>query len=338
MKKRFYHIDFLRAAAIIGVIAIHVLSYSPVSRLNDFVGNYLHFVVVAFVFCSGYVMFSRYPERVQTLKQTLKWYKKRLIRLLLPFYIYLGLHYLLWILFPNYFSGLGLQKSSNFIVNSIFLTGGQNLNWLPLLFIELMFLFPIFALFHKRKKSLILYLSFTFAVTIFFTFFRFPYNYYRFEMWIGWSIVFLMPMTFVIYEKEKLRIKTYILFGGISAIIFTILFILWHFIPRSFYLIDHKYPPDLYNLSYGTAISMILILISKFKIFEKKIIKKAYLFLSKHSYNLFFVHYIVLDFSIKQNIVNFWFVLLGSILISVLIIDGTKILRTLNFRSRGERN
>ena len=76
------------------------------------------FVVVAFVFCSGFVLSAIYQNSFSSIKQTLSWYKKRFIRLVVPFYIYLIVHYSLWILFPNIFSGLGLVKNLDFFVKS----------------------------------------------------------------------------------------------------------------------------------------------------------------------------------------------------------------------------
>jgi len=47
-RKRFDEIDFLRFIGIIGIIAIHILTYSLTGFLNKFLWNNLQFVVIFF--------------------------------------------------------------------------------------------------------------------------------------------------------------------------------------------------------------------------------------------------------------------------------------------------
>lgn len=304
-KERLWHIDFVRALSIIGVIATHVLSDNLATKTNYLIWNYLHFVVVAFVFCSGYVLFWRYQNFSFNLPGILKWYKKRFLRLIIPFYIYLITHFSLWILLPNLFSGLDLKKTPAFILQSVFFTGGVNLNWLPLLFLQLTILFPLFITILNKKKLLFAYIIFSAGVTIFFTVKIFPYAFYRYVMWISWSLILLFSM--YISLKEKLEnnilkaIKRYISIGILSFLTFAFVFVLWKNTNKSLTLINHKYPPDFYYLSYATLMSSLVLVISRLSILKQNLIKSIYTFISKNSYQLFFIHYIALDAVLTLN-------------------------------------
>lgn len=335
VKKRFEHIDFLRSVAIVGVVAIHTLSYNLTNSINYQVWNYLNFVVVSFVFCSGYVLIAIYSDRLNSLSAIFSWYKKRLSHLLIPFYVYLLVHYMLWILFPNFFSGLGLQKNAEFIFRSLTLTGGANLNWLTLLFLELTLLFPILVYISKSKLWTVYYAIISITVTIIITVLRFPYEYYRGIMWLPWSTILLISIFFFFKEETDSNVrahtKRYLFSGILAAIIFSTL--VWsHFVfQKSFQLVDYKYPPDLYYLSYGFFVTtIILILGEELKIHHSHMVKMVIRYISKHSYSLFFIHFIMLDFVItitdhqgvwSHPFVQFIIVLSASLVVCWLVVD-----------------
>ncbi len=298
--KRFLHIDFLRALAILAVIVIHVFSDNITNRLTFYIWNYLHFVIVAFVFCSGYVIYAIYSPKLTSVAHIFGWYKKRLIRLLIPFYWYLLAHYVLLFFFPKFFSGLGLTFSWRYILQSIFLIGGSNLSWLPLLFLQLAIIFPLLVLLVDRHKSLFWsYVGAAFLITLGITVWQFPYSQYRIVMWIPWSLIFLLSWYF--YKNEKSSFPgRYLLFAFLGAASFGVLLVIWQHLGRSLTLIDNKYPPNLFYLSYGIAGSFLVLTLSLLPFFQKHWVR-AYTFVSATSYSLFFIHYIVLDFTLSFN-------------------------------------
>lgn len=303
-RKRFEHVDFLRAVAIIGVIVTHVLSYHLSDKTIYFIWNYLHFVVGMFVFCSAYVLSAHYQNKLQTIGDTLRWYKKRIIRLLVPLYIFICTYYALWFTFPNFFNGRGLVKSTNFVLQSFLLTGGVDTNWLPLLFIQLTLLFPILIML-MRKKWGYTYVFFALFVTLWFTIVPFPHEHFRLVMWIPWSLILWCGIYAQQYEERKINdaedkslyLKTF--FGG--AIIFSTLFILWSMKHSSFVLFNHKYPPDFYYLSYTFMLTSLFLLISRAQFVHDHKIKKWIHFVSSVSYQLFFIHFLILDFILKSG-------------------------------------
>lgn len=324
---RFTHIDFLRAISIIGVIAIHVLYYNLTSQVNTItaIWNYLHFVVTGFVLCSGYVLLRK-TDSLKTLTGTLGWYKKRLVRLIIPYYLYVIIHILLTYFFPNFFSGLGVKANFNYFFQALLFSNSVSISWLPLLFVQLTILFP-FLIFLLRKKLLYVYLIFSLAVTFLITIKPFPFHYYEY-MFIPWSLITLLAIYLFNVEKNKLNFSRHLLFLGIAGgIVFAILSFLWISLHKPMYLIDNKYPPNFYYLSYGVFATMLILYVSKFSIFLRKGIVSFYTYISKNSYFLFFIHYIVLDFVVESRkfigqhgtMVDLTLVVLLSLLISYLI-------------------
>ena len=300
MRKRFDEVDLLRAFGILGVIIVHILTYHLTSPIYIFFWNYLQFVVVAFVFCSGFVLSSIYQNSLDTISKTLLWYKKRFIRLIFPFWIYLLVHYSLWILFPQFFQGLGLIKTPLYFFQSAIFIGGTNFNWLPLLFLQLTFLFPIFTnLISKNKKILAVYIIFAIIVTAIFTFLTFPYSYYRLAMFIPWSLVLLVAIFVAVQvkkEKPKFSIdKVYLILGIVFFAQFISLYISNLGTGRSLNFYDHKYPPDFYYLFFGLALTCFVLIIARLKFWQNPTLKKVYFYISNNSYQIFFTHYILLD-------------------------------------------
>lgn len=315
MKERFAYIDFLRAFSILGVIAIHTLSFSLTNKTNFFLWNSLQFIVAAFVFCSGFVH-GHYASKFNSSANTFSWFKKRAIRILMPFYIYFCVHFFLFILFPTFFTHFGFQKNTPYIFGSIFLYGGINAGWLPLLFLELTLLTPFFF-FLRKKHLLLLYLAGSLAITFVGTLWFFPYSLYRETMWISWSLIFLLGLF-----SQKLRHSTRIFLGLAigCGLLFLILFSLWPSLHHSLNFTDNKYPPNLYYLSFAVAGTSLFFIISKNVV--KYIPQWMYEYVSKKSYSLFFIHYIVLDFLLNMrcvaNVVLLFLLTVGiSICISV---------------------
>lgn len=283
-KSRLFFVDNLRAFSLLGVIAIHTLSFHLNNSVNAFFWNGLQFVVVAFIFCSGIVS-AHYESSLKSFTAITSWYSKRISRLYTPFLIYFIIHFGLFFFFPHIFTHFGMQSGWVFFIGSLSLFGGSNTNWLPLIFIELMLLSP-FLFFLKRKNMVWIFVLPATLITAFFTLFHFPYNYYRFVMWIPWSLVLFVGLS---YTKEFKKI----LFGGIVLYLgSTILLVMEH---RSLLFYDNKYPPTFYYLGYGMVITLLFTWIRS-HISLPDILQKSLSYISKNSYALFFIHYIVLDF------------------------------------------
>lgn len=317
---RSHHIDVLRAIATVIIIVTHVFQYHLGEFLNTFIWNYVHFAVVLFVFCSVSVLLPAVEQMEMSVESLFAWYKKRFWRLIKPFYIYMLAHAILILLLPSIFNGNGLKLTPAFLFDSFTLNGGINFNWLVLLFIEIALVFPLIYKVSQRKNWSIGWgiASFCFIVaTLFFPELR---TTYRLIMIIGWSLIVLLSILVV-----QNKIKAFHVFLGAFTVFSVLLLIPEGYLAGanlSSRLIDHKYPPDVYYLSYATMMSMAVYFVGKAKFWEQTWLKAIISFISKHSYEIFFIHYIVLDASLRLSW-NVWsqlsFVFVVTMLITYLI-------------------
>ena len=325
MKQRVLFIDFLRAFSIVGVIAIHTLSFSLENATHLLVWNFLQFVVVIFILCSGFVH-GHYDTKLISFSKTIMWYKKRFVRIILPFYIYFAIHYILFFLFPGIFTHFGLQRNIPYIIGSLFFYGGINTNWLPLLFLELTLVTP-FLFFLQKKRIVWTYIIFALVIMSVGTIWFFPYSLYKVLMWIPWSLIFLLGL---FSARAKYTTKLFSALVLIGSIVFGILFFLWPGLHHVRNFTDNKYPPNAYYISYAVALTAASFLISKNIIYF--IPSWIYEYISKKSYSLFFIHFIVLDFlegiKVTRNVfILFFYVLSSSVIVSFLLDTIGKILK-----------
>ena len=307
---RYSYIDFIRAVSIIVIIVTHTLSYHLHDKLVFLVWNYLHFVVVTLVFSSGYVLTFKYKDYFTNFAKAISWYKKRLARLLLPFYYYLIAHYSLWFLFPELISGLGLKKDANFILQSVVLTGGVDFNWFALLFVQLTILYPLIVQILKKNFLSWFFLPISIAATVIFTFVGIQGGNYRFIMWFSWTgIIYFSIFVNTEEQRDKNEINTVLRYLKIGILSFILFLILLNFVPlgRNLVLTQHKYPPDLIYLTYGIAVTCLLLIVSRSRMIHQGVMPKIYRYISDRTYQLFFIHYLALDFTLKAtNKLDFW--------------------------------
>ena len=285
-KERVFAIDILRAIAIIGVMVVHSLAvFLGPAAINE-TWNYLEFVVITFVLCSGYVNWLSFSAGNKE-GHLLSWYGKRFVRLYIPFIVYVAGYALLVYLFPAFIRGRVIALTPKFFVSSLFLTGGADVGWLTLLFLQLALITPFCIWIARGKKRYMLSLCILGCITLAMVFFPVPTAYSRAVSWVPWSFIFLLGMGMARYN--------FLAVTGIFAVIWAVLqfALLERGAPLAFTL--HKYPPDLFYLSYGVAASGIVFWISKV---GETVFKKIYgiiMFFSTHSYGMFFTHVIVLD-------------------------------------------
>lgn len=293
-KNRFLKVDLLRALAVFIMIFIHASSlyrrYPTINTLWDIT----HFVVPIFVFCSAYIFFSQYLTRTNF--NFVTFLKKRLTRLLLPYYLFA------FVLFLAIFITRPQELSVKYILNSLALTGGININWLALLFIYLVFLLPLMRLFIRERNILFIIFSLLSLTSSFYLLFTHTLFDYRLIMWLPWSLIIVG--SYLIYFGER-KIK-YIYFINIVFGVF-IFFISRQILlinSLSLVLFDNKYPPNLYYLSYGWIMINIIYGYFPSYLLNNNLIKKAVLFFSQNSYPLFFVHWLVLYFMNVYSLQN----------------------------------
>lgn len=293
--KRVYYIDFLKAIAIIFLIIIHVLSNHLDNKQIFFIWNYLHFVVVIFVFSSGYLFALSLKNNFKNFKDLFIWLKKRVVRLVFPYYLFLSLHYLLWIFFPQYFYGYGLKKNTDFIFASIFLVGGVDYNWFVLLFVFFTILSPLIAISLRKKIIFLIIFLLSLTISLLFSFYKFPYSYFKWVMVWSWLFIFYLGIIEYFLE-EKLNKKQLIFMDLTFIFIWIVIFYIFTKNKSPLVFTENKYPPNLILFSYGLIVNFFIIAFSRLYQWQNFLIKNIINFLSRNSYNLFFIHYLAMDF------------------------------------------
>ncbi len=285
VQSRFFHIDFLRAIAILGVMITHSLALFLGTPIINLTWNYLHFVVVGFVFCSGYVMESSF-ERAGADSHLSKWYKKRFLRLYLPFAVYVIVFMLI--------KGI---NSPRFLLSSLSFVGGVDVGWLTLLFLQLSLLTPLYIHILKSDKVTKVFIVVLVIFSIISLFYRIPSSYSLITAWLPWSLIFILGSLLAKYKKLRdIPVRFYLLTGLAAFAGWIILNQTLINLREPLTLTLHKYPPDIYYFLYGITINSWLLADIRYRKNLAKIIVKPMTFLSKHSYNLFFINLIVLNF------------------------------------------
>lgn len=166
MKKDNYF-QYLRALAILAVILIHVL---PQTSYSIIIRQFVNFSVGMFLFLSGYLTSEKSVENIK------EFYKKRIIRVLIPYLIWS----LVWVVY---------NKDFNMKVILFKLVTGQccGIYYYILVYIQLVLLTPIlFKLLDKKLMYIVtpLFLCVLYLFSIFGKSIPFPYNVNTFFPWL----------------------------------------------------------------------------------------------------------------------------------------------------------
>ncbi len=302
-QKRIFFIDNLRGISIIAMMIIHATAYFLKDKTAYFIWDNLEWAVPVFVFCSFYVLFEKNLEFKRD--QLIAFYKKRLKRLILPYFLFLIIYFFLLYFFEQ------RKFNLNYFFANVFLYDGVDFNWLVLLFVYFTFLTPMFFYIFKNKLFKFFYFIFVILSSLIFIFYKINY---RLIMWLPWSFyLFLIP---VFQKKDNKKI---VLITAVSLLIFLILRFFEIKIGHNLSQFSNKYPPTLYHLTFGSFWIGILYFIFNKK--ESKLLK----FFSVNSYSLYFIHFLVLLTIIWLKIIpSNWFlffleIFFGSIFIQMAI-------------------
>ncbi len=271
-------IDNLRGLSMIVIIFTHATAFFPNDKFISALWNWSNFAVPIFIFCSVYLFFQKNLDRPM---HFLPYLKKRLIRLLPPYYIFLFFFLLLLLIISPKI------VTVQYIWQSIFLLGGVDINWLILLFVYITILSSIFIwCLQKSNKLFFLFFLLSFGSSIYLLFHQFSIS-YKYTMWLPWTVMLYFTWFYIKYEKQRvwLFVANFLLF------IFSLIVLQNQH--HDAVLIHNKYPPNLFYLSFGTTILLILTFVDRY-IFNNKFIQQTLYFFSKYSYAIFFLHYFIL--------------------------------------------
>lgn len=317
MKQRLSEIDDIRGISIILMIMIHTNVYFLSNKISYLSLELSQFAVVAFIFCSAYLFYLK--QQVYGWGEFFSHLIKRIKRLVIPYYWFFGVYYI-FLLIKD-----AKKVTFSYVIQNIFVIGGLDFNWLVLLFIELAILMPLISyLFEKKRIFFYVYTGAAFLSSLIFLKYT-PLPYYRFVMWLPWSVILIYTYLF-----NKLREKK-LLFLGVTILCFALYYILPPLVlkplGRSLFMYDNKYPPNLYHLAYGIGCVNVLYMLSQWKLFSNYILQIILNFFSLYSYTIFFIHILVIFvvtvfFHFNFNWVTFFLGVTGITILTQLIYNG----------------
>ncbi|KKQ24651.1 MAG: Racemase domain protein [Candidatus Roizmanbacteria bacterium GW2011_GWC2_37_13] len=278
--KRDRTIDTLRGLAMFAMMVIHACSYYLKDKTTLFIWDNLQWAVPVFVFCSFYLFFGRKDKF--SASDWLPYLKKRLTKLLTPYYYFLA------VFFPLLFFFEKNKFNLKYFFANVFLYKGLDFNWLVLLFLYLTFIMPLVLIIKKNKVLFYGFFIISFISSIYFIFK--PIN-YRAIMWLPWTAYIYFTIFFL---KNKTKAKVLLLTGSLSLIVFIYLRIIETNIGHNLTQFTNKYPPTLYHLSFGIFWIIILYWLSEKNVFNFLKSDRFFNFLSINSYSLYFIHIIVM--------------------------------------------
>ncbi len=308
MTKRNSFIDFLRGIAILAMILIHTTVFFYSDIIAATLWNWGQLAVPIFLFCASYLFIKKDMQQEIRL---LPYFKKRIVRLLIPYYIFLLFFIpLVFILTPE-------KVSLRYIFESIILIGGVDINWLVLLFLMLAILFPFFQWAQKKGIFFWGFFSLSLASTILFLFWIPPASYKLF-LWMPWSLIFFFAYWFHAHEKQKKQlVAAMMILFGIAFLTYISNLLLGH----STLFRDNKYPPNLFYLSFG-MLGILLLSFFAEPLTKNSLVRKSIHFFSIFSYDIYFIHYGILTIFVAflpQLHWPWWILLLTVLILSVLM-------------------
>lgn len=300
-------IDHLKGIATLLVIFTHSIVFYTSNSFAFFLWDAVHFAVPLYVFSSVTLYFRKQKHLPIDFARYLL---KRSVRLLKPWYAFLLVYF-------GLFAFLGKPFSFVFMRDSFLLIGGVDIGWLVLLFMMITCVLPFFLFLRRRSPTLFyLFVTVSFLSSIILLFYIPPIN-YKWYLWLPWSVVIGYAAIFP-YLKKKWQF-TLIVLVTTAILSYTLL----RLFNRPLALFSNKYPPNSFYLFYGMSLVMILYQGSQHNLFRFRPIHQLLSYTGEHSYELFFIHYLILRvFEYKKLIHSTsWPFLFGLVLILSLIFD-----------------
>ncbi len=327
---RIIYIDYLKLIGLLSIILAHVCN-------NPYIMQIRNFDVPLMVIVSGFLACGSYKRSMKKDKSLIKYYWKRITRLLIPTWIFLTFYFLIMkIAYIN----RGYPYDSNRILRSYLLIDGIGYVWVIRVYLMCSLITPlIFYLNNKIKSNNIKLLILTTIYVLYELFVYFNIN--KLNPVFSYIIAYIIPYG-IIYILGMISKNTDYKIDGKISFAFLIIFIVSFFIinlKNGFFQSTQimKYPPRMYYISYALFASFLLLCISKrIKLKEFKLID----FISRSSLWIYLWHILFLTITsafIKDVhwIVKYIIVVIGSIITTYIqnkiidLLEKTKISKNL---------
>ena len=304
-------IDIIKALGTILIIVAHTITSTFINQLRVF-------DVPLLIIVSGILAEQSYKRE----KNYLSYLKKRIIRLLIPTYLFFTIFFLVTLIgskiinteFP--FSILEIR-------NTYLLLDGVGYVWIIRIYLLTAIVTPLLLM---LKEKIHMLMQITILVLMYIIYEVVFYNVGNAHAVLTYIIYYILPYSTLIWlglniKENKKLVKGTAIFFTVVFLITTIILTLNNngIIPL---ISSCKYPPRIYFLSYSIAMSMLLILlVNKIRISKDNVVMKLIVFISRHSMWIYLWHILfvfIAEWTNMQNIVKFLFVLTMTILITFL--------------------
>jgi len=308
--KRDTTIDMLRGFSILMIMLTHATSYFLADSVARFLWNASQFSVAVFIFCSFYLFFKKSPV------DTVPYLKKRFVRLFIPYAVFL-----VFFIPLQFLSERNSMTTVDVLHYFTLSTAGNDLSWLVLLFLQLTIVGVTIKKIENKKLFFYSLFALSFLSTLAFHF-KFQFLNFKFIMWLPWSLIIFFTYYLSRHEvKKEFLLKVMIA----SGVLFSVLYLLQIGFLHHPNLYDNKYPPNLYHLLYGIFWTCLLIFLEKHGFFNLSFITRVLNFLSRNSYSIYFIHFLIL-YTIVQLAPNIlvtlrWWGFLGVLLLGSIAVQ-----------------
>ena len=240
--KREVSIDILKCIGLLLIILAHCSAPTFIDEIRNF-------DVVLLVILSGVLAVKSYERS----GSELKYIGKRLIRLIVPTYIFLTVLFILEKIVCIFNPVFPMDK--NTILSSYTLTNGIGYVWIIRVYILCAISVVILMNIKKYKKIIIISLFIIYEILY--------YTIGDINEFFQYGVYYLIPYGLLCvyvgmqaknWDNKKL-LKVTAIFLLVFVIIFTVFYITKNQITK---ISDYKYPPRLYYLAYGIGISLLL--------------------------------------------------------------------------------
>ena len=338
MPSRNHAIDVLRGSSILIIIFLHIAPYYLKFPWVAWIWSWAQFVVPVILLCS--VAVTKIPNTPFDLSNYLAYIGKRLKRLVIPYYIFFVAYTAITYWFQPH------KLTLRYFFQNSTLMGGIDFHWLVLLFILLAIASPLTdRLFHASRKAFLLLILVSLGLACAYQFNR-PWWNANYRVWMigSWlSIALIARWVIELFTHRKWANLMGIIFGALSLWFIILLALVSQHVQVSTYY--HKYPPDIFHITYSiwTMVTLYIVITKLTPYWETnnrigKLFIQCMRWCSTYSYELFFVHIIiitVLDMTFPRRDISIWtFCLLAyiSTILIVALINLMKSIRSMSLR------
>ena len=257
---RIVFIDYLKVIGLLCIILAHICPDQNILQIRNF-------DVPLMILISGYLAVGSLKRDLKKDHPFLRYYWKRITRLLLPTWVFLIIFFAVMSFFPT--DGM-YPYSTDYIINSFLLLDGMKYVWIIRIFLICAFITPVIYYFDRIEND---YLQFLILLAIYILYEIAIYMQIN-EMNIIFEFILAYVVPYgIIYLLGMITTKTsYKTDRNISLIFLATLLVVGYILYANTGIVQYtqimKYPPRIYYISYALFVSFLL-----FSIFKKADLK-----------------------------------------------------------------